>query len=67
MGDEDRGATSGDVLETLEDALLRRRVQRACRLVCHQHARLAEKRTCDGDALFLAAAQFDAAFSDHGA
>jgi hypothetical protein len=58
--DHDGGARLHEVVQRrLHDALARR-VERRRRLVQQQHARVAQQRARDGDALLLAARQLDA-------
>src|SRR3954452_6956083 len=66
MGDGDRGAALGELLERLEDEPLRTRVERSRRLVEDQPPRIAQQPTRDRAPLPLAAAEAVPALSDHG-
>ena len=56
----------GQAVERLLDGALGLGVQRAGRLVEHQHPRVAQQRAGDRDALLLAAGEPVAARADHG-
>ena len=66
VGDDEGGAARHQRLERLLDARLRRRVERAGRLVEDQDRRVLEQRAGDGQALALAARQGRAALADQG-
>ena len=64
--DHQRGAAARDALERVLDFLLGVAVERRGRLVEHQDRRRFQDRARDGDALLLAAGQFQAALADFG-
>ena len=63
---DDRGAALGELLERLLDRALGLDVERAGRLVEHEHGRVAQDRAGDRDALLLAAGEAEAALADDG-
>ncbi|MDQ0370765.1 hypothetical protein J2S42_007434 [Catenuloplanes indicus] len=64
--DDDRGAAAQQPAQRLVDAVLDRDVDRAGRVVQHQHRRVDQQRPRDRDALPLPAGERVAAFADHG-
>ena len=66
VGDGDRRAAAAELVERALHGALGRGVERAGRLVEHEHARVAQQRAGDRDALALAAGEPVAARADEG-
>ena len=66
VGDRDRRPALGELVQRLLHRALGLGVQRARRLVEHQHRRVAQHRAGDRDALLLAAGEAVAALADDG-
>ena len=64
MRDDERGAALGHALKRILDFALGETVERRGRLVEHQDRRRLEDRAGDGDALLLAAREFQPALAD---
>ena len=64
--DRDHGAAPHQTAERLANGFFGFTVQRRGRLVKQQDRRILEERARDGDALTLAAGEFDAAIANHG-
>ena len=61
-----RGTMLGNTAERGQDFLFGPAVERACRLVQQQDRRILHQRAGNGDALFLAAGEFQSALADFG-
>jgi len=64
VGDDERGAVAGDVFQRLLDFAFGVGVEGGGRLVEQKDGRVFQDRAGDGDALFLAAGELEAAFAD---
>mmetsp|Transcript_16995 Transcript_16995/g.50949 ORF Transcript_16995/g.50949 Transcript_16995/m.50949 type:complete len:207 (+) Transcript_16995:1027-1647(+) len=64
VGYEDGCAAQGQLIQALDDLLLRLRVERARGFIADQQPRRTQERSRDRDALFLPSAELEAALAD---